>query len=420
MRVVLVGKGGREAALAWRMAQSPTLDRLVVTGDNPGWPDGVERVPAASVAEVRDVARQVGADLVVVGPEAPLAEGLADLLDEVGIPCFGPRSGAARLEASKAFAKEVMRAAGVPTAGALVVRRDEPSTVEAARARCDRGRVVVKADGLAAGKGVIVCETARQAHAALDVMLGDRFGAAADRIVLEDRLEGPEVSVFALCDGRRAVALPSSQDHKTLLDCGRGPNTGGMGAYAPCPLVSRDEADALVARIHQPVLDELARRGHPFRGVLYAGLMLTADGPMVLEFNVRFGDPECQPLMCLWDEDVLPWLHGAATGALPAGRPRFRDGAACCVVLASRGYPHTSDKGRPIPEPPPTEGVVVFHAGTRRDAHGVLRTDGGRVLGITGIGRTVREARQRAYDAVPGWLFEGCQYRIDIAAQAVE
>ena len=419
MRVVLVGHGGRENALAWRIAQSPTLTSLTVTGANPGWPSSAELIPASGNQAIGDLARRLGADLVVVGPEAPLAEGLADHLKGLGIPCFGPVSGAARLEASKAFAKDVMHAAGVPTAGAVVANKADPASLEAARRRCDRGDVVVKADGLAAGKGVIVCGTPDEAHAALDEMLGARFGAAADRIVLEDRLTGPEVSVFALCDGERAVALPSSQDHKTLLDGGMGPNTGGMGAYAPCPLVPRTMAEELVASVPQPVIDELARRGHPFRGVLFGGLMMTPDGPMVLEFNVRFGDPECQPLMCLWDEDVLPWLHGAASGRLPEGRPRFRDGAACCVVLASAGYPLSSDKGQPIPEPGPTDGVVTFHAGTRRDEDGVLRTNGGRCLGITGVGDDIREARDRAYAALPGWIFPGAQHRTDIGSQAL-
>lgn len=420
MRIVLVGHGGREAALAWRIARSPSLERLVVTGANPGWPDAAVRIDTSGAQAIGALAQAEGADLVVCGPEAPLAAGLADHLATLGIPCFGPTREAARLEASKAFAKEVMHAAGVPTAEAVVAIRGDEASLKAARARCDRGDVVVKADGLAAGKGVIVCHTAEEAHAALDEMLGERFGQASDRIVLEDRLTGPEVSVFGISDGERVVALPSSQDHKTLLEGGKGPNTGGMGAYVPCPLVDREQAEAFVQSVHLPVVQELARRGHPFRGVLYGGLMMTPNGPKVLEFNVRFGDPECQPLMCLWDEDILPWLFGAATGALPEGRPHFAEGSACCVVLASAGYPLSSDKGRPIPEPAPTEGVEVFHAGTRRDADGVLRTDGGRCLGITGVGSDIREARDRAYAALDGWVFEGAQHRTDIAHQALE
>ena len=420
MKVLLVGHGGREAALAWRIAQSPSLERLIVVGRNPGWPERAERVACNSNAAIVALATEHGIDLVVVGPEAPLAAGLADDLASAGIPCFGPQQGAARLEASKAFAKEVMTAAGVPTAGAVVVDMSDPNSVEAGRARCRLGQVVVKADGLAAGKGVIVCETAEEALGAFEELSSGRFGAAGTRLVLEDRLTGPEVSVFALCDGTRAVALPSSQDHKTLLEGGRGPNTGGMGAYVPCPLVSREDAERLVAEVHAPVIAEMARRGTPFRGVLYAGLMMTPEGPRVLEFNVRFGDPECQPLMCLWDEDVLPWLHGAAVGTLPEGRPRFSAGSACCVVLASRGYPASSEKGVAIPEGPARDAVVVFHAGTVRDSDGILRTNGGRVLGVTGVGVDIATAREAAYGALDGWVFPGAQHRTDIANQALE
>ncbi|HHO49768.1 MAG TPA: phosphoribosylamine--glycine ligase [Deltaproteobacteria bacterium] len=417
MRVVLVGSGGREAALAWRLARSPSLSELWVTGENPGWPPGTSERSAATVAAQAELAREVGADLVVVGPEGPLVEGLADALHRLGIPCFGPTQAAARLESSKAATKEICAAAGVPTAAAVIADRDDRASMARAEARCARGRVVVKADGLAAGKGVIVCESPGQAAGALEQLA--HLGGASARLVLEDLLEGPEVSVFALCDGARAVALPSAQDHKQLLDGGRGPNTGGMGAICPCPLVDHEQAEALVAAVHQPVIAELARRGHPYRGVLYAGLMLTRDGPMLLEFNVRFGDPECQAMMPLWGDDPLPWLHGAAIGSLPAGAPRFAPGAACCVVLASAGYPARSDRGRIIPEPEPTEGVIVFHAGTRRDRAGLLRTDGGRVLGITGTGPGLEVARSRAYAAVEGWRFEGAQLRTDIGLSVV-
>ena len=415
MHVILVGSGGREAALAWKMVQSSILESLVVTGDNPGWPEGVIKCPVEGPEAVVNLAKSRSANLVVVGPEAPLAAGLADQCEREGIPCFGPVAGAARLEASKAFAKEVMRAVGVPTADALVVDRHDPQSVADARARCALGGVVVKADGLAAGKGVFVCPSPDEAREALDAVWSGRFGAASDRLVLEDLLEGPEVSVFGLCDGERVVGMPSAQDHKRLGDGGVGPNTGGMGAYAPCPLLTREQVDAIIERVHVPVIQELARRGMPFRGVLYAGLMLTPKGMRVLEFNVRFGDPECQPLMCLWEDDVLPWLLGAAQGALPAGAPTFRSGSACCVVLASAGYPESSDKGQPIPEGPLPEHVVAFLAGTRRDEDGMLRTHGGRVLGVTARGEDLEEARCRAYEGVSHRLFDGCQWRKDIA-----
>lgn len=412
MHVMLIGGGGREAALAWRIVQSPSLTSLTCTHPSPGWPTTAQVRRAASVAEQVALARELAADLVVVGPEVYLEQGIADALAEVGIACFGPSAEAARLETSKAYCKEVCAEAGVATARALVVERHDDAGWRAARERCARGSVVLKADGLAAGKGVFVCHTPDEALAALDDMA--RFGDAAERLLLEDLLEGPEVSLFALCDGTRAVALPSSQDHKTLLDGGRGPNTGGMGAIAPCPLIDEDAGRALVEATHQRVLDVMKRRGTPFRGVLYGGYMLTAAGPVLLEFNVRFGDPECQPLMAIWSGDLLPWLHGAAAGRLPEGAPARPEQSACCVVLASAGYPASSDKGRVIPVPEPRRGVVAFHAATERGADGSLRTNGGRVLGITGIASTPEEARRMAYEAVPGWLFEGAQWRRDI------
>ncbi|MEM6929752.1 MAG: phosphoribosylamine--glycine ligase, partial [Myxococcota bacterium] len=372
MRVVLVGNGGRETALAAALARSPSLTALHVSAPHPGWPTAA--IVPDEAEDPLMLAQRIHADLVVIGPEAPLADGLADRLRQAGIATFGPGREAARLETSKAFTKEVCAAAGVATPRALVVDREDPDQLAAARARCDEGGVVVKADGLAAGKGVIVCRTADEAHDALDTM--DRFGDAARRLVLEDRLEGPEVSVFALCDGTRAMALPAAHDHKALRDGNQGPNTGGMGAVAPSDRLTPAQTADLVERVHAPVIAELARRGHPFRGVLYGGFMLTRAGPALLEFNVRFGDPECQPLMTLWDDDVLPWLHGAAAGQLPDRRPRFRSGVAVCVVLASAGYPATSTKGVAIPEPGPSDDVTVYLAGAARDPAGVLRTAG--------------------------------------------
>ena len=418
MKVLLVGNGGREHALAWRIAQSPTLVSLTVTGHNPGWPSGVIEVSDSKVEALVSYAQKEQIDLVVVGPEAPLAAGLSDALESCGIPCFGPSKAAAQLESSKAFAKEIMMAAGVPTAGYLRVNAGDQESVRKARARCDQGEVVVKVDGLAAGKGVFVCTTPKEAHAALDEVWGGRFGDAGQVAILEDKLVGPEVSVFGICDGENVVALPSSQDHKTLNEGNRGPNTGGMGAYVPCPLVSFAEADAIVQSVHLPVMQEMARRGTPFKGVLYAGLMMTPAGAKVLEFNVRFGDPECQPLMHLWEEDILPWLFGAATGSLPEGQPEFSRDSACCIVLASAGYPRSSTKGVEIPDADSPEDVVVFFAGARRDPDSTLRTNGGRVLGVCARGEDINGAAENAYKALESWKFPGCQFRTDIAGQA--
>lgn len=419
MRVLLVGNGGREAALAWRIARSPSLGSLTVTAPNPGWPEPARVVPCADLQAIVSLAVAERSDLVVVGPEAPLAAGLADALIERGILVFGPTRAAARLESSKAFAKEVMRAAGVPTAPAWVVDCADPAQVAAARDRCARGRVVIKADGLAAGKGVFVCPSADEAARALQALRAGKLGAASDRLVLEDLLEGPEVSVFGLSDGARVVPLLSAQDHKRLADGDRGPNTGGMGAYAPCPLVDEATAERIVDTVHRPVIAEMARRGTPFRGVLYAGLMMTEHGPRVLEFNVRFGDPECQALMCLWADDVLLWLHAAAAGALPEGRrPAVAPGAACCVVLAAAGYPDEPVRGVVMREAQPIDGVVVFHAGSQREPDGTLRTTGGRVLGVTGVGLDLADARARAYAGVAAWRFPGAQVRSDIGGRA--
>ena len=416
MRVLLVGHGGREAALAWKIAQSQKLQTLFVVGHNPGFPSQAVVRPCEGVDAICALAVEEQVELVVVGPEVPLSQGLADRLASLKIPCFGPQQAAARLETSKLFAKEIMAQCGVATAPFIIAHRDDQ---QAAVERCQRGRVVLKVDGLAAGKGVFVCDTADEAVQALEQCFGGRFGAASERVLLEDRIRGPEVSLFALSDGKRVVALPSAQDHKRLLDGQKGPNTGGMGAYCPCPLVSPVQVEQWVQEIHQPVVDAMAARGTPFVGVLYAGLMLTSQGPVVLEFNVRFGDPECQPLMCLWKDDILPWLQGAAVGQLPAGSPEFYDASACCVVIASKGYPESKTVGVPIVEPGPIEGVQPFLAGTSRDQAGTLRTAGGRVLGITGVGPTLKEARSSAYQAVEQWNFEGGHYRTDIGAQGL-
>lgn len=414
MNVLLVGSGGREHALAWKLAQSPLLDQLFIAPGNPGT-GLVGRnipVPAESTPLLIDVARRERCGLVVVGPEAPLAAGLVDACREAGLPVFGPTAAAARIESSKAFAKQLMEQAGVPTAAA---RAFEGAAAAAAFAR-DSGRPwVVKADGLAAGKGVVVAESLDETIAAIE-----RLGAteAGRRLVLEERLSGREVSLIALCDGERLLPLPPAQDHKRLLDGDAGPNTGGMGAFAPAPSVGRDLAERIVGSVMRPVVDALAAAGTPFRGALYAGLMLTDDGPRALEFNARFGDPETQAIVPLIDGDLLAALLACAAGRLEHDMLRWRAGAAVCVVLAAEGYPDSPRRGAPISgmEALRQQNVLVFHAGTAWE-QGTFVTAGGRVLGVTGFGSTLASAAAFAYDAIEDISFPGMQFRTDIGGR---
>jgi phosphoribosylamine--glycine ligase len=402
VKVLIVGSGGREHALAWKLGQSPDLAELHAAPANPG----IARLGACHPVRAEDgegmlsLCRELGIDLVVVGPEAPLVAGLSDTLRGAGVAVFGPTEAAARIEGSKAFAKEVLEAAGVPTARRLTVA--EPPCV-------------VKADGLAAGKGVFVCRT----HGELDAGLA-AAAALGGEVLVEELLEGEEVSLFALTDGSRAVGLAPSQDFKRIGDHDTGPNTGGMGSYSPVPGVGEPEVEELLETVHGPVLEELARRGAPFIGLLYAGLMLTADGPRVLEFNCRFGDPETQSVLPRVDGDLLPLLWGAATGEL-RDDAAVLDDAAVTVVLAGAGYPERSDSGTPIAgvEKAEAAGALVFHAGTAlRD--GALVTSGGRVLAVTATGDDVAAARALAYEAVGGISFDGMQHRHDIALAAAE
>jgi len=393
--VLLVGSGGREHALAWKLSQAPSLTELHAAPGNPGIAalGQCHPVRAEDGEGLLDLAGALDVDLVVVGPEAPLVAGVADELRHLGVAVFGPSAAAARIEGSKSFAKDVLGAAGVPTAATLPV----------ARPPC-----VIKADGLAAGKGVFVCNDQEELDAALR-----EAAAFGDSLVLEELLDGDEVSVFALCDGARAVPLPAAQDFKRVGDGDEGPNTGGMGSYSPVG----GDVEALVETIHQPVLDELAERGTPFVGVLFAGVMLTADGPRVLEFNCRFGDPETQSLMPRLEGDLLELLAAAAHGDLSGASVEVADGAAVTVVLAAGAYPAAGDVGGPIDGIADAEasGALVFHAGTAR--HGdMLVTNGGRILNVTGTGPTVSAAREHAYEACELISFPGMRFRRDIAA----
>lgn len=421
MRVLIVGSGGREHALAWKLSQSPALTRLYAAPGNPGIATVAECVPisAEAIPGLVAFAERERIGLTVVGPEVPLALGLADALEERKLPCFGPSRHAARIESSKAFAKDLMARHGIPTAHA----RSFTNSADATRhARSLGPPLVVKADGLAAGKGVTVCRDEASALEAIDqLMIKKIFGAAGETVVIEECLEGEEASFFALTDGRQVLPLDAAQDHKAIFDGDRGPNTGGMGAYSPTPSVSGALADEVMEKIVNPTVRALAEAGHPYRGVLYAGLMLTASGPKALEFNARFGDPETQPLLLRIEDDLLPLLHATATGDPLPKSVRFSRKAAVCVVVASGGYPGEYATGKPISGIEAAQaipGVVVFHAGTTmRD--GQLLTAGGRVLGVTALGRTIGDAITQAYEAVSKIHFDGMHYRSDIGRRAM-
>jgi phosphoribosylamine--glycine ligase len=402
VRVLVVGSGGREHALAWKLAQSPAVEELHAAPGNPG----IARIGECHPIRAEDgesllaLARTLAADLVVIGPEAPLVAGVADELRLGGVTVFGPSAAAAQIEGSKSFAKDVMRAAGVPIA----------ETLSVARAPC-----VVKADGLTAGKGVFVCRTQDELDAALLAVA--TFG---EQFVIEELLEGEELSVFALVDGANVLPLPESRDYSRVGDGDTGPNTGGMGSYSPVPELDEGRVAELVETIHRPVVEELAERGTPFIGCLYAGLMLTPDGPRVLEFNCRFGDPETQTLMPRIAGDLAEALSAAARGDLSEVELGIAETAAVTVALAAQGYPESRDAGSPIMGVPDAEalGAHVFHAGTAmRD--GQLITSGGRILNVTAQGDTLEEARARVYEACDLISFSGARFRRDIAAKAV-
>jgi phosphoribosylamine---glycine ligase len=401
MRVLLVGSGAREHALAWKLCQSAQLAEIHAAPGNPG----IATLGTCHPVREDDgdgllsLARSIRAGLVVIGPEGPLVAGVADHLRHAGIPVFGPSGAAARIEGSKTFAKEVMRAAGVAI----------PETLPIARVPC-----VVKLDGLASGKGVFVCTSAAELDAALRAA-----AAASGALVIEELLEGEEVSVFAVCDGAAAVALPAAQDYKRALDGDRGANTGGMGSFSPVAGRDAGWGEEILDTVHRPVLAELAARGTPFVGLLYAGLMITAEGPRVLEFNCRFGDPETQSILPRLDADLLDALAGAAAGSVAGIEVGVSPDAAVTVVVAAGSYPESASVGTPIhgTDDAEREGATVFHAGTAlRD--GRLVTNGGRILGVTGVGPTLGDARSVAYRAAERISFAGARYRSDIALSA--
>jgi phosphoribosylamine--glycine ligase len=421
MKVLILGSGGREHALANTVSQSPDLSRLFVAPGNPGMAQIATLAPLdiADHAAVAAFARAEGIDLVIVGPEAPLVAGIVDDLALVDVRAFGPGREAARLEGSKGFTKEICREAGIPTAAWGRFRLPEAAL---AYVRAQGAPIVVKADGLAAGKGVVVAQTLAEAEAALDQMFGGAFGVAGSSVVIEEMLVGEEVSFFALCDGERAAALGSAQDHKRALDGDRGPNTGGMGAYSPAPAMTPEIEAEVMTRIIRPALAAMAARGTPFRGVLFAGLMLTAAGPKLIEFNVRFGDPETQALLPRIQDDLLHMLRAAADGQLPNAAVRLSPEASLTVVMAAKGYPEAPEKGaliRGLERAASVEGVAITHAGTALK-NSQLVAAGGRVLNVTARASSVAEAQRRAYQAVGLIEAPGLFCRRDIGWRAVE
>jgi phosphoribosylamine--glycine ligase len=412
MKVLLVGNGGREHALGWKLVSSPRVTELISLPGNPGLArlgPVVEGISPNDVGAVAAMARIHGVDLVVIGPEGPLAAGAADALTALGIPVFGPTRAAARLEASKTYAKKVMNRAGVATAESESFTEPGPAKTYLDRSE---GPFVVKADGLAAGKGVLVTGSREEAARWVDHCLEGGFGASGSSVVIEDYLEGHEVSVFAVCTERGAVPLEPARDYKRLLDGDEGPNTGGMGSYSPVPDLPRDLIAETLQTVIEPTLSQMAEDGDPFRGFLYAGLVLTVEGPKVLEFNVRLGDPETQA--------VLPRLTSDLVDLLEGDTPHWSDETTVNVVLAAKGYPEAPIAGdviRGIDRVP--DDVLVFHAGTRLDGK-ALMVDGGRVLNLVGIGPTLDVARARVYEAVASVRWPGSQFRTDIAADIAQ
>jgi phosphoribosylamine--glycine ligase len=421
MNILLVGSGGREHALAWKIAQSPLMTRLVATPGNPGM---------AALCETRDVgptdvpallalAREIAADLVVVGPEVAIAAGLADALAEANIPCFGPSAAAGQLESSKAFTKAFADRHRLPTAR---YKTCENAAEAIAALAVFQPPYVVKADGLAAGKGVVIAQDRAAAEAAIDDAFGGGFGEAGSRIVLEEYLEGEIGSLFALSDGQTAMVFGWAQDHKRAFDGEQGPNTGGMGTYSPAPVFTPELVEQVRARLVEPAVRGIAAEGAPYRGVLFVELMATREGPKLVEFNARFGDPECQVLMLRLESDLVPYLMACATGRLAdMPPPVWRDENAICVVLATKGYPGKAEAGSVIKgaEADFGDGVVVFHGGTSRGEDGTLRAGSGRALNVCAFGPTLAEAKARAYAAVAAIDWPEGFHRTDIGWRAL-
>ncbi|SBW09548.1 Phosphoribosylamine--glycine ligase [uncultured delta proteobacterium] len=423
MRILIIGSGGREHALAWKIRQNPNVSALFIAPGNGGTASEGENVPLADsdIPAIMAFIKENAIDFVVPGPELPLVLGIADACKAAGVPCFGPSQYAAQLEGSKSFSKNIMRESGVPTADFAVFT----NPVEAKAYIEKHGApVVVKADGLAAGKGVVVAKTVAEALAAVDDMMVKKiFGAAGETVVVEDTLVGEEVSFLCICDDETVIPLPSAQDHKAAYDGDTGPNTGGMGAYSPAPILPETDYAAMANKVIRPILRTLKKHGHPFRGILYAGLMMTKTGPMVLEYNVRFGDPECQPLLMRLEGDLLEVMKACTEGRLDTVTLTHKAETAICVVIAAEAYPGAYETGMPITGLDAAEAVApgmakVFQAGTAV-TDGKLVAKGGRILGVTALGATLRDAQKTAYAAAAKVAMAKSRYRKDIGDKAL-
>lgn len=417
VNILVIGSGGREHALFWKLSESPQTERIYAIPGNPGMGEMTD-IAVTDNAAILQFAKEKDIGLVVVGPEVPLMNGLVDDLEAAGIPAFGPRANAAEIEGSKSFAKDLMKKYGIPTA-----RYEVFAEAEAARAyiRSEGTPIVVKADGLAAGKGVVVAMTEQEALDAVDaIMEHNSFGDAGARVVIEEFMEGEEASLLAFTDGTVIRPMISAQDHKRAFDGDKGPNTGGMGTYAPAPVMTPELTERAVEEILKPTISAMEKEGRAYRGCLYLGLMITADGPKVVEFNARFGDPETQVVLPLLDGDLVQIMHACAGGTLADVPIRWKDGAAVCVVLAAGGYPASYEKGNEIYGIGNAEklGALVFHAGTAKKNRKIV-TNGGRVLGVVGMGKDIASAVQSAYDAVDQISFKGEYHRKDIAHRAL-
>ncbi len=422
MNVLVIGSGGREHAIVWKLLQSPQVDKLFCAPGNAGIAQVAEcvNIKAEESGRLADFAERNLVDLTIVGPEGPLTLGIVDEFERRGLRVFGPRKNAAILEGSKVFAKEFMRKYGIPTAAFKVFTEDQ--VLDANDYVRSLGKCVVKADGLAAGKGVFVCGSGEEAaNAVREIMVEKKFGAAGKQIIIEELLEGEEVSVLAFCDGKRARLMASAQDHKRVFDGDRGPNTGGMGAYSPAPFLTPELEKRIHAQVIAKALEGMAKEGRPYRGVLYAGLMVSGAQLNVLEFNCRFGDPETQVILPRLDSDLIDLVNACIDGTLDQVEIKWSSKPCCCVVLAAKGYPGDYEKGKEIKglaQAAKLPETFVFHAGTSGEK-GKIRTSGGRVLGVAALGRDLKDSIERAYQAVSLVSFEGMHYRKDIGKRAL-